>query len=202
MTELTINAVKLAQEPTREAKALLPPRTQLRTPEGPVAHAFFISFYLSETQSPRAPTPWGPCCQLGLANTKMPSAYVGFAAVIQNTGETTQRCQGTKIHSGIRSIGGTGFGDHKLLATVPPLVLSLLCLAKVTDSSHSHRACGKGGRDIAMDRRKVMNHQKIRPVVHCPLHLPTPSPSPLVTGNHNTSFCCYLNTSEVLIDVV
>lgn len=87
----------------------------------------------------------------------MPSTYVGFWSVIQNTGEMKQRLQDTKIYSGLLSIGGTGSGNHKLLATVPqiePSVLFFLSLAKVTDSSRSHRACRKDGRDIAMDRSR------------------------------------------------
>lgn len=44
--------------------------------------------------------------------------YVGFRAVVQNTGEVKQRLQDTKIPGVILSIGDGGFGDYRLLARV------------------------------------------------------------------------------------
>lgn len=81
--------------------------------------------------------------------------YVGFRAVVQNTGEVKQRLQDTEIPGVGLSIGDRGFGDYRLLATSLESNhwnFPFLCLGKVTDSASSGsevtRTCRRDGWDV------------------------------------------------------
>lgn len=115
----------------------------------------YYSFLLISYPDPKGSHSPGSHCQFVLANTKMLFIYVGFRAVVQNTGEVKQRLQDTEIPGVGLSISDRGFGDYRLLATSLESNhwnFPFLCLGKVTDSASSGsevtRTCRRDGWDV------------------------------------------------------